>query len=83
MSGGTFCGGTVFTMTPALRKVGRVFLAAVACPSMVKTDEDAALEHLHSVDEVSIYLMESRYIDGCSAMRKRAIRKKAKLFARN
>ena len=45
---------------PALRKVGRVFLAAVACPSMAKTAKDAALEHLHLVDEVSIYLTESR-----------------------
>ena len=49
---------------PALRKVDRVFLAAVVCPSMVKTDEDEALEHLHLVDEVSIYLTESRYLDG-------------------
>ena len=39
---------------PALQKVGGVFPAAVACPSMVKTDEDAAVEHLHLVDEVSI-----------------------------
>ena len=48
---------------PALRKVGRVFLAAIACSSVAKTDEDEALEHLHLVDEVSIYLTESRYID--------------------
>ena len=48
-----------------LRKVGQVFLAAVACPSMVKTDEDEALEHLHLVGEVSVYLTESRYFDGC------------------
>ena len=43
---------------PALRKVGQVFLAAVAYPSVAKTDEDAALDHLHLVDEVSIYLTE-------------------------
>ena len=59
------------------RKVGRVFPAAVACPSMEKSDEDGALEHLDLVDE----LTESRYIDGCSAVRKRAIRKEAKMFA--
>ena len=62
---------------PALRKVGRVFPAAVACPSIAKSDEDGALEHLDLVDE----LTESRYIDGCSAVRKRAIRKEAKMFA--
>ena len=50
---------------PTLRKVGGVFLAAVACPSMAKTDEDEALEPLHLVDEVSIYLTESRYLDRC------------------
>ena len=50
---------------------------------MAKIDKDAALELLHLVDEVSIYITESRYIDGCSAMRKRVIHKKAKLFARN
>ena len=41
---------------PTSRKVGQVFLAAVACPSMAKTDEDEALEHLHLVDEDSSYI---------------------------
>ena len=52
-----------------------VFPAAVVCPSVAKSDEDAAVEHLDLVDEVFIYLTESRYVDGCSAVRKRAIRK--------
>ena len=58
-----------------------VFPAAVACPSMAKSDENAAVEHLDLVDEVFIYLTESRYVDGCSAVCKRAIRKKAKMFS--
>ena len=58
-----------------------MFLAAVACPSMAKSDEDAAVEHLDLVDEVFVYLTESRYVDGYSAVRKRAIRKKAKMCA--
>ena len=36
---------------PSLRKVGRVFPAAVACPSMAKSDEDTAVQHLNTVDE--------------------------------
>ena len=39
-----------------------MFPAAVVCPSMAKSDEDAAVEHLDLVDEVFIYLTESRYI---------------------
>ena len=56
-----------------------VFPAVVACPSMAKSDEDAAVEHLDLVDEA--ILSRGIYIDGCSAVRKRAIRKKAKMFA--
>ena len=39
---------------PALRKVGRVFPGGVACPSMAKSDEDVALEHLDKVLAVAI-----------------------------
>ena len=44
---------------PALRKWAGVFPAAVVCPSVAKSDEDAAVEHLDLVDEVFIYLTES------------------------
>ena len=31
--------------------MGRVFSAAVACPSMAKSDEDTAAQHLNTVEE--------------------------------
>ena len=44
------------------------------------SDDDASASELNLVDAVFIYLTESRYSEGCSATRKRTIRKKAKKF---
>ena len=40
-----------------------VFQAAVVCPSMAKSDEDAAVEHLDLVDEVFILLSRGMSMD--------------------